>query len=1156
MSRLFQIAGSVAIVLLFCSLGSAQDVTGKIAGVVTDPSGAAIPGAKVTVTNSGTKASKDTTTDSNGFYQVTQLPVGEYQVSAEASGFSKVVANGRNPLDINQTLRVDLKLEVGSVSSTVEVNSQTSTVETQNSTVGGTVTGRAVYELPLNGRNALDLMATQPGVTPRNPDDTSGGAGYSIGGGRTDSVTFLLDGGNNNSLLNNSFVANPNPDAIAEFRVLESNYSAEYGRNAGGIVSVVTKSGTNSLHGTAYDYVRNTDLNANDFFSNEFGEPRNVLKRNQFGGTIGGPIVIPKVVNGRNKLFFFFSYQGQRQNSIAQSGNVPAYTPLQAQGNFSQSVNGGPDPAVAAFLQSHPYFQPNPTLAAQAVIAPTSLDPVALNYFKNNLLPVNTGGVLFAEGGAQDNINEYLGRFDYNVTQRDTISGTFDAHSETQLLPFSFNGPSQGSNVPGYPSNTSINSYFASVSWNHIFAPSLFNEFRATAQRFNNLQYAPAVSLPTAGALGIGITPDDPTGPTLLNFINGTEVVGPSPNGPTSEINNTYAFYDNVSWTHGKHDWKGGFYFSPYQNNTVYDYYVNGQFSFYGPSTGVGSGNAFADFLLGLPDEYTQFPRAPSNVRSDSYAGYLQDQWHVTRNFILNLGVRYEYAQPKYDTQGRSYSFIPGLQSTRFPGAPTGEVFPGDAGAPSGANFPDKNDWAPRFGFAWDVFGNGKTSIRGGFGMFYDILKAEDNLQFNGQVPFFAFTDFRFAAIDPGAASSPGYLTQPFASSGNINPFPSRPPAQNLNFANAGYLPVGGGGVYFVDPHLRTPYVYQYNFSIQQQIGTGMVFETGYVGSDSHKLTGLVDVNPYVPGAISRMFDPGDPSNGTFSYLDEFQNVGNSNYNALQTSLTKRLSNNPYFGNTFFTFAYTWSHEIDKGSGYRQTRSSQIPYFDHNAFRTSGDFDVRNALSFSGGWDLPFDHLWQRGPKLLTKGWSVYPIVKWNSGFPLDVFAGLSTSNTDPGPAGDGQAAVVRADLVGSSVTTMNAKKYQTINGQGGNYYFNPGNFSNSRANALDAASQVNPAALVGQFTEGSFPRNGLRGPGFVNTDLSLSKHFLFFREKLDAELRADAFNIFNHTNFANPNTDINSPTTFGTISSVAGAQSATNPEGPRIIQVALHLRF
>jgi hypothetical protein len=308
-----------------------------------------------------------------------------------------------------------------------------------------------------------------------------------------------------------------------------------------------------------------------------------------------------------------------------------------------------------------------------------------------------------------------------------------------------------------------------------------------------------------------------------------------------------------------------------------------------------------------------------------------------------------------------------------------------------------------------------------------------------------------------------------------------------------------------------------------------------------------VDVNPFVPGSSSRLYN-------NFTYLDEFQNIGKSNYNALQTSVTKRTSNNAVLGSAFFTFCYTWSHEIDNESGYRQ-RNNIVPYFNHDAFRSDGDFDLRQTLTFSGGWDLPFDRLWTRGPKLLTKGWSLYPIVTWRTGFPLDVLSGLSTHGGDPGPSGDGQAHYVRADLVGNGVTTYNAHTYQTINGQAGNFYFNPNNFSNARANALDAASQTDPASLIGQFTYGSFPRNALRGPGFINTDLSIAKHLYFFGEKLDAELRGDAFNVFNHTNFANPDTNITG-NTFGTISSVVGANSNTNPTGPRIIQVALHLRF
>ena len=426
------------VVLLSCWCAAtigAQDVTGKVAGIVTDPAGAVVQGATVTVTNVGTNNIKTSLTDSRGFYQVPQLPVGQYRVTAESPGFSKT-ASALASLDINQTLRVDLTLQLGKLSDVVSVDSHGSTVETENSSVAGTVTGKAIFELPLNGRNTLDLLQTQPGVTATNSDNGAAGS-YSIAGGRTDSVTYLLDGGLNNDLLSNEVVVNPNPDAVAEFKVIESSYSAEYGRNAGGIVSVVTKSGTNDLHGTLFDYARNTLFDANDFFSNEQGQSRAVLKRQQFGGTIGGPIVIPHILHGRNKLFFFFSYQGQKQSALKLEGQVPTFTPAEAQGDFSQA-DSATQQTVANFLTNNPYYQANPQLASQGIIDPTKIDPVAQAFFKNNLIPTSPTGFLYPEASAVDNENEYLGRLDYNITDKDTLTGTFTTHDAKVSDPFRY----------------------------------------------------------------------------------------------------------------------------------------------------------------------------------------------------------------------------------------------------------------------------------------------------------------------------------------------------------------------------------------------------------------------------------------------------------------------------------------------------------------------------------------------------------------------------------------------------------------------------------------------------------------------------------------------------------------------------------------------
>jgi hypothetical protein len=1122
----------------------AQDATGSVAGVISDPTGAVVPQAKVTVTNIGTKSASQTVTNDNGFYEIRHLPIGNYQVSVESTGFSTETSNPA-ALDINQTLRVDLKLQVGQVSDVVNVDSQASTVETQNSTVGGTVTGQAIFELPLNGRNTLDLLATQPGVTKTNPDSDAQG-NYSIGGGRTDSVTYLLDGGLNNDLLSNGVVVNPNPDAVAEFRVIESTYGAEYGRNAGGIVSIVTKSGTNSLHGTAYDYVRNDFFDANDFFFNQQGTPRAVLKRNQYGLTIGGPIMIPHIVDGRNKLFFFFSYQGQKQTSVSTPtpGEVQTFTPAEANGDFSQAVSGGPDPSVAAFLLANPQYQSNPQLAAQAIINPASIDPVAQAYFKAGLIPTSPSGFLFPTASAIDNADEYLGKIDFMASSRDTISGTFTAHDEKTTSPFS------SANVPGYTSATFTQTYSGTLTYTHTFTPSLFNELRVNAVRSTPTNRVPTSTLPGPASLGIAVTPDLSTGPTLLSFSQSGLNIGFSPNGPTSYANTIYAYYDNLSWTKGRHNMKGGFFFSPYENNTNYSFYTDGNFSYYGPSTGVGSGTDLADFLFGLPDNYFQAAKALNNIRTHQYAGYFQDDWKVTPRFTLNLGVRYEYSEPKYDTQGKSFTFVPGAQSTRFVNAPLGLLYPGDPGAPKGANFPDKNDWAPRFGFAWDVFGNAKTAIRGGFGVFYDVLKGEDNLQFNGAPPFYNEPFVSFSPQNTTAdgvntyTGNPGFQSNPFGTNntGTPNGFPSRPPSSTVSYAP--FLPLSSnGGIYLEDPHLRTPYVFQYNFDIQQELGSGTVLDVGYVGYGAHKLTSLVDIDPFPLGSNIRLYNA-DINNSTYGNLDQFQNVSNAGYNALQTSVTKRTGDTR-IGTAFFTFAYTWSHEMDNASGFRE-RNSNVPYYNHHQFYASGDTDLRNTLSFSGGWDLPFDRLWNSGPKILTKGWSLYPLVSWRTGFPLDILAGTNTDGSDPGPSGDGEAGAVRADLIMPNVATYNARAQQTIGGNAGNYFFTPLAFSNANALNLDSLSQSSAAALIGQFTYGTLGRNAVRGPGSINTDVSLSKHLLVFKEKLDGELRLDAFNVFNHANFGNPNTNIESP--------LFGQVSTTN--GPRILQVALHFKF
>ena len=1151
-----------------------QEATGRIAGTVSDPTGAVIPGVQITVINTATQVSRKAVTNQDGYYQVLALPIGNYKVTAEHEGF-RTVASDEYKLLINQALRVDIRLRVGATAQTVDVGAQAAAVETVNSTLGQSVTGRTLTNMPLNGRDVLDLALLQPGVTESN-DDNGGAGNYSIAGGRTDSVSFLLDGGNNNDLLDNSNLLDPNPDAIAEFRLLTSNYTAEYGRNGGGIISVVTKSGTNQLHGSLFEFFRNRVLDANDYFNIQQGLPRQDLKRNQYGATLGGPIV-------KNRAFFFLAYQGQRQLLAVPEVSSAVFTPQELQGDFSHAVNGGPDTNVAAFLQTYPFFQPNPTLAANAIIDPTKINSVAQAYIKAGLIPTSPTGLLSTQQDELHNADELTTKFDFSLNSKDKISATVGLNRPpfTTAYPFA--------TVAGFPSKTPSNYYFTNIEYTRVFSPTLLNEFHFVTHRSNYVGDVPGRQLPTSNSLGIGINSDQATGPTNLFFDTGL-AIGMSENGPSRFVENTFSWTDAVSWTHGRHNWKFGAGFSPYQENMNFDFQINGEFDFFGAASGgIFSGNSYADFLMGLPATYVQGAKAPSNIRTKTTYVFSQDEWHVRKNLVLTLGLRYEYSTPKSDTEGRTFTIIPGEPSQRFVNAPVGMVFPGDSGAPQGLNFPDKTNFAPRFGFAWDPKGSGKTSLRGGVGMFYDILYGWDNFQFNGQPPFVSNASLFFNPLSGNPTSEVNYMTQPFVAAGVPDPFPSKPPSKNVDFTP--FLPINGtGSIYPEDPHLRTPYEYHYNLSLQRNLFADTVLETNYVGSSSHGFTAVEDINPMILGTYNRPLNltPGNsnacvtqPLVGVCSFgaLPEFRNVANANYNALEASLTRQPKTSK-LGTAYFTLAYTYSHNLDNTSGFRQ-RNFGVPAYDPHFFYASADSDVRQRISFSGGWDLPFDRAWASGPKRLTKGWSIYPIVTWRTGFPFDIPAGLgfSTDPANPGTSGAGDPLFSNAAVVGP-IQTFDPRHQRTINEitygadpttgacvitttpVTGNFMFDPNAFSNiplSNSVYYGGTNPCFPTILdpVHNAADRTYGlrRNTLRGPDLTNVDAALAKTTAI-TERVSLEFRVEYFNVLNHPEFAQPTlltgtTNINAPT-FGLETATGSFRGST----PRIGQLAARLTF
>jgi hypothetical protein len=506
--------------------------------------------------------------------------------------------------------------------------------------------------------------------------------------------------------------------------------------------------------------------------------------------------------------------------------------------------------------------------------------------------------------------------------------------------------------------------------------------------------------------------------------------------------------------------------------------------------------------------------------------------------------VRYEYTSPEKDTRGFSFTIVPGLQSQRYPNAPQGLVFPGDPGAPAGWYYPDRKNFAPRVGFALDPYGNGRASLRGGFGVFFDTLNGWMSDWATDEPPFAGSADLYF---NPTANAPNTQLSDPYGTAGSPDPFPSViPPPSSLDFAAEGLIPFGNGNNNFVDPHLKTPYIFQYNLDFQQQVTNGLMMELGYIGSTSHKLLTWLDENPFILGTNTRVLNQGLPADSpNFGYITTFAGLNDANYNGMIASLTKREDDVAHLGKMFFTLGYTWSHNLDNGSGFN-SKNTQIASYDHHALYGNSDFDIRQRLTFSGGWDLPFASAWKDGPHRLTEGWSLYPIFFAQSGIPLDALAGLHQSQDIPGPSGAGDREVVRANQVVNSIKTFDPHKQQTFDGTTANYWFDPDDFQVPDCFSSSAIPGSSDPTACPAPTYGTFGRNSFHGPKRVNLDIALEKS-TDITEQLKLLFRLEAFNVANHAEFRPPASQSYASGTFGQISGTYD---------PRILQLALRLKF
>jgi hypothetical protein len=1099
---------------------------GRISGIVTDPTGAAVSAAKVTATDAGTGYAATAITNGQGEYVFASLPPTVYNLSATASGFETFVQKGVS-LKADQAVTVNPMLKIGSESETVLVTAEAPQIDTVTGTQSQVIEQRQVNELPLNGRNAAQLTLLAPGVLPA-PNISSIDQGntktfpvvvlITVNGARTNQTNFLLDGGNNIDEYTNVNAPFPFPDALQEFSVQTSNYQAEYGENAGGVVNIITKSGTNQFHGDLFEYIRNRIFNAHDHFSTTvvngvltpYTDP---LKRNQFGGVIGGPVEVPHLFKLKQG-FFFAGYQGSRLRDTAATTSSDSSLPSTANqaGLFQFTSNGTPTTANCIINPKTKACYPFTNVSGnlwQATIPTSSFDKASLALL--NYIPVaSASGTPFSylQPNSQ-NYDEVVGRYDQALTSKDRMTARY------YLDKFHLVGVLDPKNYLTYQDQSDITYQTALLSETHTFNERWLNNLIVNYQREGSVR-GPLPGGIDAGTLGVNIW--QPAFPSFQSVsVSGDFSFGQNPHAVFKRSNITLS--DDVHWVKGTHDVSFGFHGELARLDVVNQNGQPGSFSFASTTTN----NAMASFFLGYLSSFSQSAGQFQDNRAKFIGVYVQDSWKATPRLTLDYGVRWEPFIPQTDA-GRMGQFNPtayasGRVSTVYPLAPAGLLFPGDSGMPrDGVNANYKN-FMPRLGFAWDVFGTARTSVRGGAGMFYDTRM--NDLFNNGWIGSNPFTE-SYSVSNPTASDPTATFSNPYGAS--PNPFPvTLPLPANTPFP----LPVT---VITFDPSgtFHTPLLYNWNLAVQQQVSPSVSAQLAYVGSHGSHIFTNMELNPAVqagPATDTAGNEQARRIYKNFASISETNMGGNTLFNAMQATLTKHLSRG-----LSATLGYTWSKSLDDipyntavtsaGAGQAFALPITQPNFKRLDYGPSV-FDHRNNLTLSYTWIFP---ALKPGPavvRAIVNGWQMAGLYTLHSGDPLNITVGADRSLAG----------------LGTALDVPN----RTSNGYGGNACSFGIAATTTCVNYLDPTGFATPAL----DTFGNVKKDSFVGPRYSDWDASLTRNFHIYKTSA-FQFRAEYFNLLNHTNLGDPNLTQTSAS-FGRI----GSDIA-----PRIAQLSAKMIF